>query len=73
MFIPVHVFKIPTRTPAKFLITKFHDQYDGQLGMNVLQNCIINLNENTITSNKESFKIYYCEKQEKEYEINLLD
>lgn len=36
--IPNDVFNFPTPNPTDFYIVKFHEKFDGLLGMNVLKN-----------------------------------
>lgn len=73
--IPNDVFNFPTKSNTEFLVTKFHDTFDGLFGMNVLKDCEINLLEQQIKSNNEIIPIYYNQQNEKRHEtlINKLN
>lgn len=69
--IPNDTFKFPTNTNTEFLITKFHDKFDGLIGMNVLKTCEINLIKKQIKNNGETIPIYFNQQDEDTYENQI--
>lgn len=69
--VPNTVFKFPTKTDTTFFITKFHDKYDGLLGMNILKDCEINMQEGFIKTNNVMLPIFFNTNNEKEFEGKL--
>lgn len=57
--IPNDVFQFPTNTHTDFLVTNFHDKYDGLLGMNTLKTCEINMAERFIKNNNTIIPIFF--------------
>lgn len=66
--IPPQDFKFPVDKPSEFYIAKFHDKFDGILGMNLLQNSEINFKSKTLKLNNQTISIYFNSKDEKEEE-----
>lgn len=66
--IPNDVFLFPTETDTTFLITKFHDSFNGLLGMDILKNCEINLVERFIKTNNVMMPIFKNESEEKQFD-----
>lgn len=69
--IPNDVFQFPTNTPTDFLVTSFHDKYDGLLGMNALKTCELNMVEKFIKTNNTIIPIFFNTQNEIEFETKF--
>lgn len=69
--IPNDVFQFPTNTHTDFLVTNFHDKYDGLLGMNTLKTCEINMAERFIKNNNTIIPIFFNTQNEIEFETEV--
>lgn len=78
--IPKEKFFIPIKNDCIFQVYKFHDDYDGLLGNNILyqNDTILNTKTKTLSINNFTVPLYYSREDEQRYEqeinqFNLLD